>query len=116
VHSRAFGQLLRLDGGSKPYLGFLQHSSVSPTLFIVYDTHPIASNISPHPPSLVFMSRLSTKGYPNNSFRKDIIVDRDSLVCVEARPNTGELYRFGTPECVIPYILWALNIEFADGA
>jgi hypothetical protein len=29
--------------------------------------------------------------------------------------NTRELYRFGPPGCVIPYILLPLSIEFAGG-
>jgi hypothetical protein len=29
--------------------------------------------------------------------------------------NTRELYRFGPSECVIPYVLLVLSMEFADG-
>jgi hypothetical protein len=36
------------------------------------------------------------------------------MVRAEARRNTRDLYRFGLLECVIPYVLLALSIEFAD--
>jgi hypothetical protein len=37
------------------------------------------------------------------------------MVSAEACRNIGELYRFGPPECVIPYVMLVLGIEFAGG-
>jgi hypothetical protein len=64
----------------------------------------------------VFISRLLTTGYSNNVFGKDGDVDHDSMVRAEARRDTGELYMFGPPEYVIPYVLLVLSIEFAGSA
>jgi hypothetical protein len=38
------------------------------------------------------------------------------MVSVEARRNIGELYMFGPPKCVIPYVRLMLSIEFAGTA
>jgi hypothetical protein len=61
------------------------------------------------------VTQLRTAGYPRGAFGQDDVVDRDSMVRAEARRNTRELYRFGPPECIIPYVLLVLSIEFADG-
>jgi hypothetical protein len=55
------------------------------------------------------------EGIPHDAFGKDEIVDRDSMVRVEARRNIRELYRFRPLECVIPSVLLVLSIEFVDG-
>jgi hypothetical protein len=38
------------------------------------------------------------------------------MVRAEACRSTIELYMFGLPEYVIPYVLLVLSIEFASGA
>jgi hypothetical protein len=56
----------------------------------------------------MFMSQLRTLiwGIPRSAFQKDGVVDRDSMVRVEARWNTRKLYKFGPPECVMPHVLF----------
>jgi hypothetical protein len=38
------------------------------------------------------------------------------MVRIGARRNIRELYWFGPPKCVIPYVLLALSIEFVGDA
>jgi hypothetical protein len=51
-------------------------------------------------------------GIPRDAYGQDDIVDPNFMVRADARQNTKELYMFGPLECIIPYVLLVLSIEF----
>jgi hypothetical protein len=77
----------------------------------ITDFSDLITNL-PRPGLSVFVTRLRTMGIPHDVFRQDDIVDRDSMVRADAHWNTRELYKFGSPEYVVPYVLLVLSIEF----